>query len=79
MNARDALIAALKANNPPEWAPYADAVIADLAAAGFKILPREPTEEMKKKGDDDAGSWTADPIRDREACAEVWRAMWEAA
>ncbi len=30
------------------WSDDADLIIADLAAAGFKILPRDPTDAMQR-------------------------------
>jgi hypothetical protein len=47
----------------------ADDTIASLAAAGFKLVPREPTEPMKAAPR--ASQFTLDE--------EVWRCMWDAA
>jgi hypothetical protein len=49
----------------------ADTILAALAKAGYKVLAREPTEEM-----DDAGFEHRHQTKSR---ADIWRAMWDAA
>lgn len=49
-----------------------DAIVAALTVAGFKILPREPTEAMKFAGTQEVPTW------DYEANTRKYQAMWDA-
>jgi hypothetical protein len=58
-------------DNIPEYIGHARDVIEALGAAGYVIVPREPTEGMRQAG--------AHPRENRKPVADIWRAMVEAA
>ena len=86
MKAREVMIAAADdkladPHTPPNADTVVDAILAALAAAGFKVVGREPTEAMVEIGSDavyevvDGYDFSVNKM----AGAEVWRAMFDAA
>lgn len=60
------------ADNFSDGVPFDQWLISHLAAAGYKILPREPTEEMCQSiRNNHEERWTSN--------AKIFRAMWDAA
>lgn len=74
---KDIIAEAVGCLNDVESARAAKRVLLDLANAGFKILPREPSRDMT-----DAGWKQKDEIKNTVGdlvAKRVYRAMWDAA
>lgn len=65
------IAACMRRSESPIIAVVANDIVSALAAAGYKILPREPTEAMLKAAYED--------LLDRTPRIGHYRAMWDAA
>lgn len=78
MSANDAIVTAcwvaLKHHGQIGLRVDPDAFLASLSAAGYAVVPKEPTSEMCSMGADELPTPTCEST-DEEAAAEVYRAM----